>query len=145
MSRRKTYFFNTETRHKPPKAAIRPDYENMFVVRDMRGVKALKYWLQSRKYNTFVETIDKNGRPIIGLLWDYHFGCFPSEKRAPRGIVLCVDAGLLREAGLCVVNHLSIETQYGREWQKAQKDLYSYGKAGTKRDVDQSGGRHPPA
>lgn len=99
-----------------------------FIVKCSSGLTALKYWLQNQKYNTFVETTDKNGNPMYGLLWDYELGKFPSERRTHRGLILVLDKNLVIKAGLHVVNHMDIQTEYGKQFQKAQRDLYKYGR-----------------
>lgn len=102
--------------------------ENFFVVQNKGDLYHLKGWLQCRKYNTFVETADANGKPMIGLLWDYHLGMFPSPSRGKRGLILVNDKSLLKPALLNTLNGLAVETDYGDCWSKKQLDMVLYGR-----------------
>lgn len=115
--------------HHKAKPAPAKNPENLFIVKCPAGLAALKYWLQGRKFNTFVETQDKNGKPLLGLLWDYHLGKFPSPKRTERGAVLVLNRDLTKDAALIVLNAMAEETEYGRQWKQAQRDLWKYGRA----------------
>lgn len=86
----------------------------------------LRFWLNNKKFNTFVETKDKNGSPLIGLLWDYQLGRFPSMSRKPRGLILIRRADLVKPALLTVINGLSVECEYGKCWKKAQLDMAGF-------------------
>lgn len=103
--------------------------ENLFIIKCPAGLSALRYWLQKRKYNCFVETMDANGKPMFGLLWDYHHGQFPSPKRGERGVVLILDRTLQKQAALIILNWMAAETAYSSQWKQAQRDLWQYGKA----------------
>lgn len=104
--------------------------DNLFVVKDHAGLAALRYWLQKRKYNTFTNGRDKNGKPLFGLSWDYELGRFPSGQRdKTRGAVLVLDRKLEQQTAMIILNWMSTETEYGKQWKQAQTDLWKYGKA----------------
>lgn len=103
-----------------------PKADNFFIVKNKSDLYQLKGWLQNRKYNTFVESQDKNGKPLIGLLWDYHLGRFPSPSRGKRGVILVTDKNLLKPSLINAINHLSVECSYGDCWRKQQMDLVLY-------------------
>lgn len=114
----------------PYKQAFKnPDPENLFVVRDHSGVAALKYWLQKRKYNTFIHSLDKNGKPLFGLLWDYHIGQFPSPSRRPRGAIIMLDRTFEKQVALVICGHAATETEFGKQWVQAQRALWMYGRS----------------
>lgn len=98
-----------------------------FVVRDGSGVAALRYWLQQRKYNTFIETTDARGKKLFGLIWDYQFGKSPS-KRSERGIVLVVDKNLHKTVALMLLNHAAAETDYGQQWVQNERINWKHGR-----------------
>lgn len=102
--------------------------ENLFVVKCHKGLAALKYWLQSRKYNTFIDSTDKNGKPMFGLLWDYHIGQFPSPKRSERGAIIVLDRSMVKDVALILLNAASQETEYGKQWVQAQRAIWLYGR-----------------
>lgn len=105
-----------------------PKADNFFIVKNKSDLYQLKGWLQNRKYNTFVESQDKNGKPLIGLLWDYHLGSFPSPSRGKRGVILVSDKNLLKQTLINTINHISVECDYGDCWRKKQMDLVLYGR-----------------
>lgn len=107
-------------RHKNP--------DDIFIVKNGKGLSALKYWLRNRKSNTFVETLDKNGNPLFGLLWDYELGRFPSTKRKKRGAVVILDKALQKPAALIILSGMATETEYGKQWAQAQRDLWTHGR-----------------
>ena len=114
--------------HKPESVPVPPpDTENIFVVKDGRGVAALRYWLQKRKYNTFIETQDKNGKKLFGLIWDYQLGRTPS-KRSERGLVLVLDRALEKKVALILLNWMAAETDYGRQWVANERNTWKYGR-----------------
>lgn len=123
MPKLRTIIVEHHVRHEgTPKAQSHE--ENLFIVKCPAGLSALRYWLQKRKYNCFVDSADKNGKPTFGLLWDYHHGQFPSPKRSPRGVVLILDKKLQKQAALIILNWLASENDYTSQWKQAQRDLW---------------------
>lgn len=126
----KKYIENPRRSGKPvhPRAHTVDKSKEPFIVQDHAGVTALKYWLQSKKYNTFIETNDKNGNTLYGLLWDYDLGSFPSNKQSKRGLIVVIERNIGNKTGLVVANGMSTETEYGRLLKKSKHDLYTYGR-----------------
>lgn len=130
----KTVHITPEMRHrsKKPPAFSGQDparQENLFVIRNEAGLGALRFWLMSRKYNTFIESTDARGNPIMGLLWDYHLGRQPSPKRMERGLVVFWDKKLQKAGAQIILNHIAIENEYGKIWVSQQRDLWKYGRS----------------
>jgi len=111
--------------HRP--APPRPD-ENRFIVKNKGDLQALKGWLVSKKFNTFVESKDGKGQQIFGLLWDYHLGMEPSPSRKERGLVLIKQSYLVQPVALAILNAMAIESEYGKIWQSQKVNLWKYGK-----------------
>lgn len=118
-----------EHRHRQESPAPVQKGDNLFIIKCPKGLGALKYWLQKRKFNCFVETKDRNGKCLFGLLWDFHHGTFPSPKRSERGAILVLDRKLEKQAALIMINALGAETDYSKQWRQAQRDLYQYGRS----------------
>lgn len=114
--------------HRAPPAPPGKNPENLFIVKCPSGLNALRYWLQKRKYNTFIHTFDKHGKPLFGLKWDYHFGRSVSVNQKERGAVLCLDQSFEKDVALIILNGLATEHEYDQQWKHAQIQLWKYGK-----------------
>lgn len=92
------------------------DQARIFVVRAPEALGALKYWLVTRKYNTFIESHDSVKNTLLGLIYDYDLGKMPSERRKERGLITIWTPELVVPAKRVVLHYLNLENEYARWW-----------------------------
>lgn len=92
------------------------DQARLFVIRAPEALGALKYWLSTRRYNTFIESEDSVKNTLLGLLYDYDLGQMPSQRRKERGLITVWTPELVIPTTRVVLHYMDLNNEYARWW-----------------------------
>jgi hypothetical protein len=107
-------------KHPPPPEVQSGDQAKHFYVREDHHLKALKYWLLTRKYNSFNQSLDSRGNTLLELIYDYEPGIHPSRRRKERGMIVMWKKSLFNSTIKVILNHMIVDNEYHHWWRDSQ-------------------------
>ena len=97
----------------------------IFVVSEAESLRALKYWLCTRKYNTFIESLDATGNSVFELIYDNELGVPLPRRRKERGTIAVWEKTLIKPTAKIVLEKMIVDNPYSDWWRDAQIEKYS--------------------